>query len=354
MGLVEPKYPTRILSSLLALQLRAATGGDFAFPRRFAVVLASIALAGVGGGGGLVESTEDLYIPLLIRNKLGLGFPMPVERRGFVFLGGDSSGRRRGCAEVVFNIYVGFSNFAAADRTSEEYELAGSAIPFWIRSVSSFAFPSSFPASFCGEWDLVVAGMCMVLGDGFLCGGFGPDGHVIVVTLCVGDRILLMFLSTVGAHGITGETGLANYSMLPDVWRGPGVFSSQLDEKPGWFWFTTFFGGSATLRGSSSSGVLGFLLLVVSVSSVSGDAMADGHLFQPGRSAVLKHVFDVLHKTASRNCVPSPERRTTSGSQLWPLAARPTGSSLQVPSCNLFLFQRCACKIWAVTTKTFI
>jgi hypothetical protein len=54
--------------------LRAATGGDSEFPRRFVVALASIALAGVGGGGGLDESTEDVYIPVLIRYKLGLGF----------------------------------------------------------------------------------------------------------------------------------------------------------------------------------------------------------------------------------------------------------------------------------------
>jgi hypothetical protein len=34
---------------------------------------------------------------------------------------------------------------------------------------------------------LVVAGICMVLGDGFLCKGFGTDGYVIVVFICVGD-----------------------------------------------------------------------------------------------------------------------------------------------------------------------
>jgi hypothetical protein len=52
------------------------TRGDSALPHRFAVVLASGTLAGVGGGGGLDESTEDLSILVLIRlNKLGLGFP---------------------------------------------------------------------------------------------------------------------------------------------------------------------------------------------------------------------------------------------------------------------------------------
>ena len=38
-----------------------------------------------------------------------------------------------------------------------------------------------------GERDLVVAGLCMVLGDGVLYGGFDADGYVKVVFLCVGD-----------------------------------------------------------------------------------------------------------------------------------------------------------------------
>jgi len=58
--------------------LRTATRADFESPRRFAVALASGALAGVGGRGGLVESTEDLYIPVLIRLWLiKLGFFSP-------------------------------------------------------------------------------------------------------------------------------------------------------------------------------------------------------------------------------------------------------------------------------------
>jgi hypothetical protein len=48
--------------------------------------------------------------------------------------------------------------------------------------------PSSFVvACVGGERDLVVAGMCMVHGDGFLCRGFGTDGYVTVVFLCIGD-----------------------------------------------------------------------------------------------------------------------------------------------------------------------
>ncbi|RLN29790.1 hypothetical protein C2845_PM05G32240 [Panicum miliaceum] len=62
-------------SSLPELQLRAAVGGDFPFPHRFVIVLASGGPASVGGGGRLDESTENSYIPLLISsslNKLGL------------------------------------------------------------------------------------------------------------------------------------------------------------------------------------------------------------------------------------------------------------------------------------------
>jgi hypothetical protein len=89
--------------------------------------------------------------------------------------------------------------------------------------------------------------------------------------------------------------------MVPDVWRGFGGFSFQLDEKSGWFLVPTFFGGSAPLWGSSSSGVLGALVLMVSDSSVSDDVMADDHLFQPGHLAVIKQVgIDVLHKTATK------------------------------------------------------
>jgi len=44
------------------LQSPAATQRRFAFPRRFGLLLASGALAGVGGGD-LAESAEDLYNP---------------------------------------------------------------------------------------------------------------------------------------------------------------------------------------------------------------------------------------------------------------------------------------------------
>jgi hypothetical protein len=100
--------------------------------------------------------------------------------------------------------------------------------------------PSSFAvACVGGERDLIVAGMCMVLGDGFLCEGFGTDGYVIFFFLCVGDRLLWMLLCAVGVHGITGDAGLASYDMVLDVWRGYGGFGYQLDEKPDWFFVPT-------------------------------------------------------------------------------------------------------------------
>ncbi|OQU83827.1 hypothetical protein SORBI_3005G184000 [Sorghum bicolor] len=203
---------------------------------------------------------------------------------------------------------------------------------------------------------LPLAGMCMVLGDGFLCGGFSTDGYAIVFFLCVGNRFLWMLLCAVGAHAINGDAGLASYDMMSNVRWGSSGFDYQLDEKPGWVLVPTFFGGAAPLRGSSSSfGELRALVLVASDSSVSDDVMVDGHLFQPGRSAVTKHVgINVLHKTATKNCDSSPERRLASSNVLWPPAARQTRSCLQELSCNFLFFQGCSCKIWAITTKTFM
>jgi hypothetical protein len=96
---------------------------------------------------------EDLYIPALIRNNLGLGFPMPAVWRGFVFLGGGSSERRRRRAEVGSNFYVCFPNVSGGARSSEECELAGSAVLrlLWIRSVSPFVSPLSSLVNSSGE-----------------------------------------------------------------------------------------------------------------------------------------------------------------------------------------------------------
>jgi hypothetical protein len=134
-----------------------------------------------------------------------------------------------------------------------------------------------------------------------------------------------------------------------------GRYGYRLEEKPGWVLDPALFGGSVPLWGSSSSGVLGALVLETSDSSVSDDVMADGHLFQPGRSAVTKQVgVYVLHKTTTKNFVSSPERRSASSSVLWPPVAKQTGRSLQGLSYNFVSFQGCSCKIWAVITKNFM
>ena len=82
-------------------------------------------------GLALPNRRVELGLAILIRfrlNKLVLGFPMPAVWHGLVFLGGVSSGRRRGHAEDGSNIYDSSPDFAGGDRTSEEHELAGSGV----------------------------------------------------------------------------------------------------------------------------------------------------------------------------------------------------------------------------------
>jgi len=96
-------------------------------------------------------------------------------------------------------------------------------------------------------------------------------------------------------------------------------FVYQLVEMPGWVLFPTFFGGFATLRGDSSSGVLGCMAFhAASDSSQSGEVMALCHLFlQPGRSAGSKQVgLDLLLKTASKLFASSSGRRSASSDML--------------------------------------
>ena len=172
---------------------------------------------------------------------------------------------------------------------------------------------------------MVMAGLCMVLGDGVLCGGFGADGYVKVVFLCVGDRFLWMFLCAVEVYGSNGDADLASYYKVAVVWNlgrccpflvsvvaggRSGRFAYQVAEKPGWNLCLTFYGGSASPWDSSTSGGVGALVHVASDSSVSDDD-------QPGRSLVTKQVgFDMLHKTAKKICDASPERRSASSSAL--------------------------------------
>nr|AWA44647.1 hypothetical protein SO13M23_000009 [Saccharum officinarum] len=160
---------------------------------------------------------------------------------------------------------------------------------------------SSAIAGVGGVLDSVVIGVCMVLDDGFLCGGFGTDGYVMVVFLCIGDRLLWMLFCAIEAHGINGDASLGSYHMVPNAWRS-----------------------SVPLRGSSSCGELGALVLVASDSLVSDDVMANDHLFQSGSSVVTKQVgINVLHKTATKKTMfLRAERRSASSSVLWPSVAR--------------------------------
>jgi hypothetical protein len=119
-----------------------------------------------------------------------------------------------------------------------------------------------------------------------------------------------MLLYAVGVYGSNGDADLASYYKVAVVWNlgrccpflvsvvaggRSGRFAYQLAEKPGWNLCPTFYGGSASPRGSSSSGAVGALVPVASDSSVSDDD-------QPGRSLVTKQVgFDVLQKTAKKS-----------------------------------------------------
>ena len=134
-------------------------------------------------------------------------------------------------------------------------------------------------------------------------------------------------------------------------------FVYQLVEMPGWVLYPTFFGGSATLRGDSSSGVLGCMAFhAASDSSQSGEVMALCHLFlQPDRSAGSKQVgLDLLLKTASKLFASSSGRRSASSDMLRSPAARGTGRNLQGLGCNFIFFRGCLCKNLDVTTKKYL
>jgi hypothetical protein len=127
-----------------------------------------------------------------------------------------------------------------------------------------------------------------------------------------------MFLCAVKVYGSNGNADLASYYKVAVVWNlgrcCPFLvfvvaggrferFAYQLAKKPDWNLCPIFYGGSTFPRSSSSSSGVGALVSVVSDSSISVDD-------QPGRSSVTKQVgFDILHKTAEKIYVASPERR---------------------------------------------
>jgi hypothetical protein len=207
--------------------LRAATGAISLFPRRFAVVLVSFALAGVGGGGGLVESTEEMYIPVLSRLKLGLGFPKPVTRPGFVFLGGGSSERRHGCSEVGSNLYVGFPVLAGGDRTGSG--------PCGVRLVEA----TSSVRNNLRLLLLHLVGLLFGSGDGL--GG------------CYLARSRVSF----EAFDLVGEVfcySLGFFFTVAQFGEVPGSFIYHYSEKSGW-WFTCNWVGEFVPHSVDSSSV---------------------------------------------------------------------------------------------------
>jgi len=84
-----------------------------------------------------------------------------------------------------------------------------------------------------------------------------------------------------------------------------GRYVYQRAEKSGWILFSTCSGGLVPLRVVSSSGEPGLLAVLEAPDSLSpGDAMAGGHLLQPGHSVIIEHVnvFGVLLLVATKKC----------------------------------------------------
>jgi hypothetical protein len=120
--------------------------------------------------------------------------------------------------------------------------------------------------------------------------------------------------------------------------------------KSGWSSVLTCFDGSVPLQGDLSSDKLGFRsFFEASDSSLPGDA-----ILRSGRSAFIVHVgYDMLLKTATKNCVSSLGRRSASSSTLRPAAARKTGRRLQGLDCIFLFFPGCPCNKCAVITKVY-
>jgi hypothetical protein len=142
-------------------------------------------------------------------------------------LGDASNRRRRGCAEDGSDSCADFPDFVGGDCIRREYEFASSRYVCSLDLVNLVFCPSLF------------------FGDG------------------------------------AGEAGSFD--------EDHGRYVYRLVVKPGWFLFTTSYGGFFTLLGLPSSGARELLVaLEASDSLCLGDVMAGDHLFWPGRSAVTK------------------------------------------------------------------
>jgi hypothetical protein len=134
-------------------------------------------------------------------------------------------------------------------------------------------------------------------------------------------------------------------------------FAYQLVWKPDWILTTTGSGGLSSLRGESSLGERGLLMVEVLDPLLSGDVMASDHLLRPEHSMTSKHigVSDVLLLVLMKTFdVPSSEGWSASMSLLRPSATRTTGRILQGHECNLYFFQRGLSKIWDVNYQNYM
>jgi hypothetical protein len=105
------------------------------------------------------------------------------------------------------------------------------------------------------------------------------------------------------------------------------------------------------------SGEVGLLVDEAPDSLFSSDVVAAGHLAQPGRSTITKHVgvSDVLYLVALKTSyVPSSGRWSASRLLFRRSATRTTGRILQRLGCNFPLFRGCLCKIWDVNYRKYM
>lgn len=272
--------------------MREATGGDFDFPRRFAVALASGALAGVGGGGGLDESTEDVYIPVLIRswlNKVGLGCPMSGVRLGFFYLCGGSGGRQRRCAEIFFDIYGGFPDFTGGNCVRKGCELGASGVSSLDLGGLIFCPSLIFFGSSGEDLERYVSQLA-------------KPGWFLPTTCSSGGYVPLLGVLSYGVKGFL------------EALEAPDSCSS----------------GDAMVDGH---------LLRLGCSTVKMYADEVGILLM----VPLQTCQSSRRRSASRSKVLRPPAATTTGRM-----------TVQGLCCNFYFLQGCLCKSWNVTSLTFI
>lgn len=173
-----------------------------------------------------------------------------------------------------------------------------------------------------GDGSLITAAWrlirCELVGSGVLVGAL--------------DLVGLSFCPSLVSVGAGTDDGISGGNL--------GRYIYQLVEL-GWFLVPTSSCGLLPLLGVSSFVEPGLLVDEAPNSLFSGDVVAAGHLAQPGRSTITKHigVSDVLHLVALKTSdVPSSRRWSASRLLLRLLAARTTGRILQRLGCNFPLF----------------